>query len=241
MIDLFSYPRLYGLADNNPYGLKIFAFLRLCGLAFRQEHIFDASQAPRGQLPYIDDDGTIVGDSGCIVAHLTERYALAIDSALNDEQRALAHCIDRALDDLYWVVSYSRWKDPAFWPLFRDAMLQAHPALTKDGMETAQAYNFERYRCQGIGRYEPGEVYHRGVADLGAIATLLNPGVFVFGAAPSGIDASLYGFIANILFYPIDTPLRRFVLSEPRLKRHCEAMDAIVRTPDGSDQSANCS
>ncbi len=27
MLTLFSYPDLYGVADNNPYGLKVFAFL----------------------------------------------------------------------------------------------------------------------------------------------------------------------------------------------------------------------
>ncbi len=38
MITLFSYPELYGLEDNNPYGLKVFAFLRLCGLPFDHKH-----------------------------------------------------------------------------------------------------------------------------------------------------------------------------------------------------------
>ncbi|HEY6335899.1 MAG TPA: glutathione S-transferase family protein, partial [Alphaproteobacteria bacterium] len=50
MIALFSYPELFGVADNNPYGLKIFAFLRLCKLTFRHEHVLDAKSAPRGQL-----------------------------------------------------------------------------------------------------------------------------------------------------------------------------------------------
>ena len=31
MPTLFSYPGLYGVADNNPYGLKVFAFLKLSG------------------------------------------------------------------------------------------------------------------------------------------------------------------------------------------------------------------
>ena len=51
MLTLYSYPGLFGVADNNAYGLKVFAFLRLAGVSFRHEHIFDASQAPRGQLP----------------------------------------------------------------------------------------------------------------------------------------------------------------------------------------------
>ena len=57
MLMLDSYPTLFGVADNNGYGLKVFAFLRLTGVPFRHEHIFDASSAPRAQLPYIVDDG----------------------------------------------------------------------------------------------------------------------------------------------------------------------------------------
>jgi len=52
MITLYSYPELFGVADNNGYGLKVFAFMRLAGVPFRHEHVFDASAAPRGQLPY---------------------------------------------------------------------------------------------------------------------------------------------------------------------------------------------
>ena len=37
MITLFSYPELFGVADNNPYGLKVFAFLRLCNLRPRRK------------------------------------------------------------------------------------------------------------------------------------------------------------------------------------------------------------
>ena len=74
MITLYSYPTLFGVADNNGYGLKVFAFLRLVGLPFVHEHIFDASAAPRGQLPYMVDDGETIGDSETILAHLIGKY-----------------------------------------------------------------------------------------------------------------------------------------------------------------------
>jgi hypothetical protein len=32
---------------------------------------------------------------------------------------------------------------------------------------------------------------------------------------PSSIDAAIYGFVANILFYPIATPLKEFVDAHP--------------------------
>ena len=53
MLTLYSYPKLFGVADNNGYGLKVFAFLKLAGVPFQHEHVFDASKAPRSQLPYI--------------------------------------------------------------------------------------------------------------------------------------------------------------------------------------------
>ncbi len=40
MITLYSYPPLFGVADNNGYGLKVFAFMRLAGPAFKHKQIF---------------------------------------------------------------------------------------------------------------------------------------------------------------------------------------------------------
>ena len=34
MLSLYSYPNLFGVADNNPFGLKVYAFLKLCGRHF---------------------------------------------------------------------------------------------------------------------------------------------------------------------------------------------------------------
>jgi glutathione S-transferase len=233
MLTLYSYPELFGVADNNPFGLKVFAFLKLVGLPFRQEHIFDATAAPRGQLPYIDDDGTRVGDSDAIIAYLIDKYRLPIDSGLTAAQRTTDLMIRRTLDDLYWVMSYSRWKDPQFWPLFRDTMLATHPNLTAAGMEAAQAFNFERYRYQGIGRYEPAPAYRRGIADLAAVASFIGEDGFVFGPQPVSTDAGIYGFVANIYFSDIDTPLRQFVASHPKLVRYCRAIHAKVMGDSG--------
>ena len=76
MLTLYSYPELFGVADNNGYGLKVFAFLKLAGVPFTHAHVFDASAAPRGQLPYIVDDGEMIGDSETIIAHCIGKYRL---------------------------------------------------------------------------------------------------------------------------------------------------------------------
>jgi glutathione S-transferase len=228
MITLFSYPELFGLADNNPYGLKIFAFLKLCKLPFRHEHIFDAKSAPRGQLPYIVDDGESIGDSDAIISHLIRKYHLSIDSIFTGSQRTTDLLIRRMLDDLYWVMSYSRWYAPQFWPLFKDEILKKHPGVTESSLEKARRFNFERYHYQGIGRYEPDAVFERGISDLQALANLVPDSGFLFGREPSSIDAGIYGFLANIYFYKIDTPLKIFVSSRSNLVRHCTSLHAAV-------------
>lgn len=228
MLTLYSYPELFGVADNNPFGLKVYAFLKLSGLTFRHEHIFDASKAPRGQLPYLIDDETVIGDSDAIISHLIARNTLTIDNALTPTQRDTDLLIRRTLDDLYWVMSYSRWKDDRYWPLFRDAGPRTHSNVTPDSSETARQYNFKRYHFQGIGRYEPDAAYARGITDLQLLANLIPASGFVFGAKPSSIDAAIYGFIANIYFFKIDTPLKEFLLSQPNVVLHCQSVHAAL-------------
>jgi glutathione S-transferase len=247
MITLYSYPTLFGVADNNGYGLKVFAFLRLvsamhdlsgkaastfpdhaAGLPFVHEHIFDASKAPRGQLPYMVDDGETIGDSETIIAHLISKYALTIDAALGAREHDLSLLITRMLDDLYWVMSYSRWKDERYWPLFRNALMREHPSLTTEGLLKAREFNFQRYHFQGIGRYAPEAACARGLADLKVLADLIPADGYVHGPAPTSTDAGIYGFIANIFFYDINTPLKEFVVSQPNLVRHCAAIHQVV-------------
>ena len=126
------------------------------------------------------------------------------------------------LDDLYWVMSYSRWKDERYWPQFRDALMREHPSQIDAGLRKAQEYNFQRYHFQGIGRYAPDAAYARGLADLRVLRMRCRPDGYLHGPKPTGIDAGIYGFVANIWFFAIDTPLKQFVASQQNIVRHCE-------------------
>jgi hypothetical protein len=51
------------------------------------------------------------------------------------------------------------------------------------------------------------------------------------GEKPTSVDAGIYGFIANIYFYDIDTPLKQFVTAHDNIVRHCHAIhDAVSGT-----------
>jgi hypothetical protein len=110
-------------------------------------------------------------------------------------------------------------------------LLGEHPDLRVEDLLKAREFNFQRYYFQGVGRYPPEMAYARGLADLGTLANILPLDGYAHGPRPTSVDAAIYGFIANIHFYDIDTPLKRFVASQPNIVRHCVTIhDAATRS-----------
>jgi hypothetical protein len=68
----------------------------------------------------------------------------------------------------------------------------------------------------------------RGLADLVELANLIPRQGYVHGDRPTTIDAGIYGFVANIYFYDIETPLKEFVVSHDGLAQHCRTIHAAV-------------
>ena len=62
---------------------------------------------------------------------------------------------------------------------------------------------------------------------------------YVHGPQPTSIDAGIYGFIANIYFYTIDTPLKQFVVAHDNIVRHCQAMHGLVMRLDAPNESSD--
>jgi hypothetical protein len=109
------------------------------------------------------------------------------------------------------------------------ALLQQHPTLTEAGLRKAQEFNFQRYYFEGIGRYAPDAAYARGLADLRVLANVIPVKGYIHVERPTSIDAGVYGFIANIYFYEIETPLKQFVVSHENIVRHCRVILDAVR------------
>jgi Transposase, Mutator family len=62
----------------------------------------------------------------------------------------------------------------------------------------------------------------RGIADLGTLDHLVDNKSFIHGVAPPRSTDAAYDFLANILFYPIETSLKEFAARETRLRAFCE-------------------
>src|SRR5215469_14886999 len=109
MITLYSFGPSNGLPDISPFVMKAEVLLKMSGLPYHT----DASgfrKAPKGKLPYIDEDGAIVADSTFIRWHLERKHGIDFDRSLTAEQKAVAWAFEKMTEDnLYWTLVDLRW------------------------------------------------------------------------------------------------------------------------------------
>ena len=97
LLALYCYPKLFGLPDNNPFGLKVDTYMRLNKIPFQLNNILDTSSAPRNQLPYIEYDQTTISDSSNIIAYLDKKLEVGMDAILSQEQKQIAYLFQRQI------------------------------------------------------------------------------------------------------------------------------------------------
>jgi len=67
-------------------------------------------KAPKGKLPFIDDEGVGVADSTFIRWHIEKKYQIDLDVHLSAEQKAIAWALEKMLEEhLYWALVEARW------------------------------------------------------------------------------------------------------------------------------------
>ena len=109
MITLYTFGPGFGLPDPSPFVMKGEMLLKLAKLPY-QANTKGFRRAPKGKLPFIDDDGTIVADSTLIRMHLEQKYSIDFDRGLSTRDRGIAWAMEKMLEDhVYWVLVYWRW------------------------------------------------------------------------------------------------------------------------------------
>jgi len=86
MITLYGFGPGFGLPEISPFVTKTEVQLKMAALAYRKERATPPA-SPKGQLPYIVDEGDRIADSTFIRAHLEGKYGFDFDAPLNLQQR----------------------------------------------------------------------------------------------------------------------------------------------------------
>lgn len=227
MIKLHQFPPVF---DRNisPFSLKLETWLKLTGLPYQVVELRNPGQAPKGKLPFIEDeDGTFVADSSLIIEHLSRTRGIDLDAGLDALTRARTLALQRLLEEhLYFVLVWSRWADAAGWRTFGPALLAGIPQPARQIAAIVVRRRIRRQLDrQGIARHHRDEVYAMGRADLEALATLLGDAPFFATGEPTMIDCAAYGVLANILLAPIETELKRAAERLPNLVAWTKAME----------------
>jgi glutathione S-transferase len=218
MIRLYQFPPAYGLPSASPFCMKVETWLRMTALPY-QLMAGDPRKAPKGKLPYIEDNGVRVADSHLILGYLAERYGVDPDAGLSAPQRALALAVIRMLEEhFYWVVLHGRWIDPQGWAMSREVFFGALAQPLRTAVPFLVRRQLQRdLRGQGMGRHEPPEIDALGIEDVDTLAALLGNRAYFLGDQPRTVDAVAHAFLAGVLAFPVDSLVKESVAGQENL------------------------
>jgi glutathione S-transferase len=227
MITLYGSGPNFGLPDASPFVTKVETLLRISNLPF-EKALMSFSKAPKGKIPYIEDDGQLLGDSTLIRWHLEKKHGIDFDQGLTAEQRATAWAFEKmAEDNLYWASVYFRWmidenfrKGPV--NFFKGVPAPVRPVVVSMIRRRLR----KTLHGQGIGRHSPDEITAIGKRSVDAMADYLGDKPFFMGSEPAGIDATMFAFALCAIFPVFDSDLQRAASGHANLRRYVGRMTA---------------
>jgi len=225
MITLYTFGPALGLPDMSPFVTKAMTLLKLSGLPFETDRR-GFTRAPKGKLPYIDDDGSIVADSTFIRLHIERKYGIDLDRGLDARERAIAWSVEKMLEEhLYWAMVEARWCDDRNFAAGPALFFRAVPAPVR-GIVTriVRGKMASQLKAQGMGRHAKDEIVALAVRDIDAVAAILGDQPYLMGDAPCAADATVFAWMAGVLCPAFETPIRTAAERHANLTAYVERM-----------------
>jgi glutathione S-transferase len=227
MITLYGFGPAFGLPDPSPFVTKVEVLLKMSGLPYRLDtRGFRA--APKGKLPYIEDAGEKIADSTFIRWHLEKKHRINFDQGLDAAQRATAWAFEKMIEDnLYWVIVHDRWMDDTNFRKGPIRFFDKVPAPIRPLVVTLIRRKVRgALHGHGLGRHSDDEILALGTRSVDAIADFLGDKPFFFGAEPTGVDATVFAFVAGALCPHFATRTRTAAERHDNLRRYVGRMTA---------------
>ncbi|MBS0362156.1 MAG: glutathione S-transferase family protein [Proteobacteria bacterium] len=221
MIVLAAFGPLWGTPDPSPFVIKTEVQLKMAGLAYRTERR-RPPEGPKGKVPFIEDDGQLIGDSVLIRDHIETKYGLDLDAGLSPRERALGWAAERVCEDhIYWAIVYARWAIPANFDKGPAVFFQGAPDEVR---EAARAGMGQVLHGQGTGRHSLAEIGDLAGRSFAALSTLIGDGPYLAGETLGAADASIFGCLAAAGTPFFDTPVRDALMRHPNLVAYRDRM-----------------
>lgn len=226
MLKIYGFGRAPGLPDWSPFVIKAMTLLKMAGV----DYVVDTTgfrKAPKGKLPYIDDDGVIVADSTFIRLHLEKTRAIDFDAGLSPLERAQSWAVEKMCEDhLLWIIARHRWQEDenfarGIGTLFDKILPAPARAIGKWAIRRGLV---KRFWQQGVGRFSAAELAALGTRDAGSLAQLIGDKPFLMGDRPCGADAAVFAMLALLMDPATVSPTRDAALAKPNLVAYRDRM-----------------
>ena len=230
MITLYSFPGRGTIPSASPFCFKLEAYLRMTKREFRTVAPKLSNKAPKGKLPYIEDNGRLIADSGFVIEYLKKTYGDPLDSDMSAPDQAIAHAFRRMFEEnFYWAMVHARWLDESNWAETKRQIFGDMPLLMRlIGPGFARKGLKKQIMGHGMGRHGQDEIYKIGLDDLRAASTHLGDKRYFMGDRMRTIDATVYPFVTGVLWSTGDSPLKSEAARLTNLKPYCERMHQEV-------------
>ena len=218
MLKLYQPPRAFGLPNPSAFCVKLETYLRMTDIPYETENGVPA-EAPKGKIPWIEDDGHVLGDSTFIIEYLKKKHGDPLDARLTPHERALGHAMKKVLEEsLYFVSSYSKWGEDDGFNIYAAELFSGMPEDQFKSVSDAVRKNvLDKLHAQGIARHSSAEVYELGIQDVESFVELFGEGPYLFGAQPTSYDACAFGVIGNLKDGPFASPVRDAVRKNKKI------------------------
>jgi glutathione S-transferase len=218
MITLYTFGPMFDLPDPSPFVTKGEMLLKISGLEY-QTNSRGFTGAPKGKLPYIVEDGTIVADSTLIRLYLEKKHHIEFDRGLSVRDRGVAWAVEKMLEEqLYWAMVHWRWLDDANFAKGPKSFFQRAPAIIRPLAERMVRRSVRKtLHAHGIGRHSDEDMQAMAERGFLAVSQVLGDKPFFMGDEPCGADATVFAFVACGLSSWFDSPLQKRLQAMPNL------------------------
>lgn len=217
----------------SPYAAKLDLWLRMAGIPHErdvQPFMPMMAAAPKGLFPYVELDGEIVDDSSIIIDRLKELHDDPLDDArLTAKQKATGELVKSMCEhELQFIMAYGRFGDDA--SDYRSLISFNFGGLPDEELDAllddTRAFVVDKLHHWKIGRQKPEFVEQELRRCLSALSANLGDQPYLFGDKPSTYDATLYGILSSLVYFPFRNSQVAVSREYTNLLEYCDRLQA---------------
>ena len=202
MMTLFGFGARFGMPDPSPFVSKVEVLLKMAGLPYRIETKGNVmARAPKGKVPYIQDEGERIADSTFIRFYLEKNYLIDFDHGLSDEQKAISWLAEKHCEESFsYILMHDRWVNERNFNKGPRRFFDAVQGFIRPFIiRKIRQKMITKLAMQGYGSHSESELlalFHKG---LWALSVILADRPYFGGVQPCGADATIFSFLAGFL------------------------------------------